>query len=167
MLPSKTSTYWSTNNTMHQFVDDILAPYFESAKEKLGLPSTQAAIWKIDCWSVHKSKDFLSWMKRNHKNIIIVVIPGGCTGIWQPLDVGVQRVLKLSMTRSAHRDIVEEASAQIAKKVPADQIKLDTRVGTLRDRSVGWVVQAIHDIDNPELIAKVSRRTVLLNWAPN
>ncbi|KAJ7149283.1 hypothetical protein C8R43DRAFT_828505, partial [Mycena crocata] len=66
----------------------------------------------------------------------------------------IQRVLKLSMKRSAHRDIVDEATKQLAAGIPADELKLDTTVGTLRNRSVGWVVQAFHDVNKPELIKK-------------
>ncbi|KAJ7362495.1 hypothetical protein DFH08DRAFT_639504, partial [Mycena albidolilacea] len=79
MLPSGTKTYWSTHDTMHLLVDDIIAPYFEATKLELGLPSSQISIWKIDCWSVHKSKEFLAWMKKNHPTIIVLFVPGGCT----------------------------------------------------------------------------------------
>lgn len=63
MTPSGTATYWSNHNTMHDLVDDSIAPYFEAQKVELNLPSSQVSIWKIDCWSVHKSKIFLAWMK--------------------------------------------------------------------------------------------------------
>ncbi|KAJ6449833.1 hypothetical protein C8R47DRAFT_929381, partial [Mycena vitilis] len=79
MLPSKTGTYWSNHDTMHHLADNIIAPYFESKKKELGLPPSQYSIWKIDCWSVHKSKEFLAWMKKHHPFIIIVFVPGGCT----------------------------------------------------------------------------------------
>ncbi|KAJ6622144.1 hypothetical protein B0H10DRAFT_1715538, partial [Mycena sp. CBHHK59/15] len=85
-----------------------IVPYFEDVKKKLGLPPTQVAVWKIDCWSAHKSKDFRDWMKKNHPYIIVLFIHGGCTSITQPLDVGIQRLMKLSIKHSAHRDIVEE-----------------------------------------------------------
>ncbi|KAJ3984384.1 hypothetical protein F5890DRAFT_1397726, partial [Lentinula detonsa] len=79
--PSKTDTYWSTMDTMKSLVNDIIAPYFEREKADLGIesPSEQYSIWKIDCWSVHKSKEFLSWMKEAHPTIIVVFIPGNCT----------------------------------------------------------------------------------------
>ncbi|KAJ7101748.1 hypothetical protein C8R44DRAFT_582586, partial [Mycena epipterygia] len=79
MVPSGTSTYWSNHPTMHQLVDDIIAPYFEATKIELKLPASQVSIWKIDCWSVHKSKEFLAWMKLHHPNIIVIFVPGGCT----------------------------------------------------------------------------------------
>lgn len=58
MLPSKTSTYWSTQETMQDLVDTIIAPYFETTKVTLNLPPEQCSVWKIDCWSVHKSTEF-------------------------------------------------------------------------------------------------------------
>ena len=154
MLPSKTSTYWSTQESMQDLVDTIISPYFEETKVALNLPPEQCSVWKIDCWSVHKSAEFLGWMKKKHVNIIVIFIPGGCTGVWQPLDVGVQRVMKLSIKRSAHRDIVDEVSAQIASE--RKEIRLDVTLGTLRDRAVGWVVNAIREISNKVLICKVS-----------
>ncbi|KAJ3790464.1 hypothetical protein GGU10DRAFT_251459, partial [Lentinula aff. detonsa] len=79
--PSRSDTYWSTLETMKSLVDEIIAPYFEQAKHKLGIedPDGQYSIWKIDCWSVHKSEAFLSWMKKTHPKIIIIFVPGNCT----------------------------------------------------------------------------------------
>jgi hypothetical protein len=152
MRPSLTLTYWSTHETMHDLVDNIIAPYFDRTKEELGLPPSQCSIWKIDCWSVHKSDEFVTWMKKNHNSIIIIFVPGGCTGVWQPLDVGIQRILKLSLKRSAHHDVVKEVSDQISAR---EDIKLDTTIGTLSDRSVGWIANAMKDINDKDLTKKV------------
>ncbi|THU88986.1 hypothetical protein K435DRAFT_678877 [Dendrothele bispora CBS 962.96] len=90
--PSKTKTYWSTQNTMKSLVNDIIAPYFERKKRELKIeaPEEQQSIWKIDCWSVHKSEAFLSWIKKTHPTIIVIFVPGNCTSVFQPLDVGIQ-----------------------------------------------------------------------------
>jgi len=87
-------------------------------------------------------------------NIIIIFISRGCTGIWQPLDVGVQRVMKLSIKRSTHHDMVDEVSAQLASGTK--DLRLDVMLGTLRDRAVGWVVNAICEISNKVLVCKAS-----------
>jgi hypothetical protein len=60
--------------------------------------------------------------------------------------------MKLSIKRSAHRDIVDEVSAQIASG--RGEIRLDVTLATLRDRAVGWVVNAICEISNKVLICK-------------
>jgi hypothetical protein len=59
------------------------------------------------------------------------------------------------MKCSAHHDIVNEVMVQMASGMT--DIKVDTSLGILRDRVVGWVVRAIDDIDNKDLILKVSR----------
>jgi hypothetical protein len=161
MLPSKSGNYWSTHETMVDLVNEIIAPYFDATKAELGLDDDQLSIWKIDCWSIHKSDQFLSWMKTNYPNIYVSFIPGSCTGVWQPLDVGIQRIMKLSMQRSAHQDVVKEVQDQLTKGVT--DIKVDTTVNTLHDRSVGWVVNAIHDLDRLDLILKVCGQFFLFN----
>lgn len=55
---SDTGTYWSTQKTMRDLVDNIIAPYFSEQKAKLGVPESQKSIWQIDVWSVHRSREF-------------------------------------------------------------------------------------------------------------
>lgn len=159
-VPSGTKTYWSNLNTMKSLVNDIIAPYFNAKRKDLGLPSTQKALWKIDCWSVHKSEEFRTWMKKTHPNIIIIYVPGGCTGLWQPLDVAIQRPLKLSLKRSGHLDMVNEVTEQLTQpEVDPRTVKVDTTVGVLRDRSVAWLVNAYDAINNKCLILKVGNHS--------
>ncbi|CAK5265356.1 unnamed protein product [Mycena citricolor] len=150
--PSGNGTYWSTHTTMHSFVDNILAPHFEDTKARLKLPETQYSLWKIDCWSVHRSDEFLTWMKASHPRILICFVPGGCTGLFQPLDVGVQRVMKHAMKLSAHEDVVAEASSLLRSGALVG--KLYTTVTTLRDRCVGWIIDAFHACNDRELVQK-------------
>jgi DDE superfamily endonuclease len=151
---SGTTTYWSNHKTMHSFVNRILAPYFDNAKVELGLPHSQKSLWTIDVWSVHRSKEFMRWMRNNHPTIIVDFVPGGCTGVAQPCDVGIQRPLKLSMKKTYHEDIVSEVLQQIEAK--SEVISIDSRVGTLRDRSMRWIWNAYKAINNKTLVKKVS-----------
>ncbi|KAJ6590815.1 hypothetical protein B0H10DRAFT_2197604 [Mycena sp. CBHHK59/15] len=78
-----------------------------------------------------------------------------------PLDVRVQRPMKQSMKCSAHRDVVEEASALLRPEegeeaVDPTILKLDTTRGTLRNRCIGWIVDAFHVCNNKDLTLKVS-----------
>jgi len=90
-------TYWSNQQLMQKFIDDILAPYFKQAKTKLGLPPNQHTLWQIDVWSVHRSQEFRDWMQDHHPTIVLDFVPGDCTGIYQPCNVGIQRPFKLSI----------------------------------------------------------------------
>ncbi|EJD54964.1 hypothetical protein AURDEDRAFT_49858, partial [Auricularia subglabra TFB-10046 SS5] len=79
--PSMTKTYWSTQATMRSYVDNILVPYYERQCALLGLGDDQEFLWVIDCWSVHRSKEFRTWMKVNHPRITMLYVPANCTSI--------------------------------------------------------------------------------------
>jgi hypothetical protein len=122
---------------MQSLVQDIIGPYFDRKKEELNLPASQCSIWMIDCWSVHKLEEFRGWMKNMHANIIISFVPANMTGLAQPLDIGIQRVLKQSMKRSAHKDIVDKCMAHLNSGTPDVAFKLDTTLGNLCDHCMG------------------------------
>ena len=103
--------------------------------------------------SVHRSEEFRGWMRTNHPNIILDFVPGGCTGIHQPCDVGIQRPLKLSIRKSYHEDIVAEFVSQLNNGCTV--LKIDDSIGVLRDRSVNWMWNAFSVLQNKELIKKV------------
>jgi hypothetical protein len=153
---SKTKTYWSTQETMRNFVNCILAPYFDSQKAKLGLPPDQCSIWLIDCWSVHRSEEFLVWMWKTHSTIIIIFVPAGCTGLFQPCDVGVQLPVKHSLKKSAHEDIVNEVLRQLEAGVSPQKVTIDSGIKVMRNRTVGWLWRAYSTVNKPDIIKKVS-----------
>jgi hypothetical protein len=153
---SKTKTYWSTQETMRNFVNCILAPYFDSQKEKLGLPPDQCSIWLIDCWSVHRSEEFLVWMWKMHSTIIVIFVPAGCTGLLQSCDVGVQLPVKHSLKRSAHEDIVNEVLRQLEAGASPQKVTIDSGIKVMRNRTVSWLWRAYNTVNKPDIIKKVS-----------
>lgn len=132
-----THTYWSNLAMMKSYVTKILDPYFQSVHERLGLPPTQKALWQIDVWSVHRSKEFCDWMSENFSNIILNYIPGGCTGLTQPCDVGIQHTFKFSLKRSDHESVVNEMLQQIDNNDLT--LFFDTKIGKLHNESVTWL----------------------------
>jgi hypothetical protein len=150
---SSTDTYWSTLGTMKLFVDRILVPYFSEQKRRLGLPQTQKSLWLIDAWAVHRSKEFLEWMKKHHPGILIRFVPAGTTGLFQPCDVGIQRVFKHSLKRSFHENIVEEMLAQIDEG--KETIMVEKKLAILRDRTPKWLCDAYKTVNKPEIVKKV------------
>ncbi|KAF8595651.1 hypothetical protein BDV93DRAFT_456378 [Ceratobasidium sp. AG-I] len=154
---SGTKTYWSTLDTMRSFVSRILVPYFRSQIEIHNLPPTQRCVFQLDCWSVHRSEEFLTWMSTTYPWILLHFIPGGCTGVFQACDTGTQRVVKLAMRRASHEDIVNETSDALKGGCAPSDVINDHTIKTLRNRSVRWLVEGYTAINSPELIKKVSR----------
>ena len=157
---SGTTTYWSNLETMKTFVDEILAPYFERIKREKGLPVTQKSLWMIDVWSVHRSKEFRTWMRVGHPNILLDYVPGGCTSVMQPCDVGIQRPFKLSVKRSYQEDIVTEMLNQLGNNLKEGlAVNIDTRLPVLRDQSTRWIWNAYKAVSREELVKKVTHPT--------
>jgi hypothetical protein len=152
---SGNQTYWSMQKTMKSLVNDIIAPYFSEQKKKLGLPETQKSIWQIDVWLVHRSQEFCDWMQKTHPNIILHYVPAGCTGVFQPCNVGIQQIMKHSLKQLCHRDVVNEILEQINDEKP--NITVDKTVGVLRDRTVSWLWDAYQTLNEPWIVKKVSK----------
>ena len=92
-------------------------------------------------------------MKQTHPTIILDFVPGGCTSVAQPCDVGIQWLFKLSIKRSYHEDVVSEVMHQLESQ--ATIVDFDTHVGAMRDRSTRWIWNAYQAINHENLVKKV------------
>jgi hypothetical protein len=57
-------SHWLTLETTKRFVHKIQLPYLHSQIEQLGLLEHHKMVWLLNCWFVHKSKEFLDYMKK-------------------------------------------------------------------------------------------------------
>ena len=151
------SNHWSTQSTMQSYVQHILVPYFEGHRQD----PKQICIWQIDCWSVHQSAEFRDWMYKTYPWIRIHYVPANCTGLFQPCDVGIQRVLKLAIRQTALQDIINDTMEQLDDGVQPSMVTFEKQLPVIRDRSVRWLVNGYEAINNPELIKKVTFRSIL------
>jgi hypothetical protein len=139
----------------------IVVPYFERKKRELGFSSDQTCIVQLDVWSVHRSEAFRSWVRQTYPWITLDFVPGGCTGLWQVCDVGIQRPFKQSIRRSQLDDIVAETMQHLEDGVSPAEMRIAKEIGELRDRCVRWFVDAYDTINNSALICKAWERCVV------
>ncbi|KIJ41449.1 hypothetical protein M422DRAFT_172333, partial [Sphaerobolus stellatus SS14] len=132
-------------------------PYFQCKKKELGRPEDQECLLQIDVWLVHRSKEFRGFMSSTYPWIILDYVPGGCTGLWQPCNLGIQRPIKLSIKHSQHADIVEETLKYLCAGHKPEEIKLNTQKHTFRDRSPAWLLKSYHAVNRPEIIKKLGQ----------
>jgi hypothetical protein len=92
-------------------------------------------------------------MRTHHPTIVLDFIPGSCTGVAQPCDVGIQRPFKLSIKQSYHEDVIQELLQQMNSGSKAkDELTIETRLPILRDRSTGWLLSAFKAINHEALV---------------
>ena len=146
--------HWSNLETMKSYVRNILSVYFVE-QQALLKRSNQVCVWTIDCWSIHHLQEFRDWMRENYPWILVRYVPGGCTGIFQPCDVGIQRILKHAMKKTALSHIVKETVAHLNNDKDPGTIILAKGVKVLRNQSVEWLVQGYKAINTPDIVKKV------------
>jgi hypothetical protein len=56
--------------------------------------TTEKMVWLLDCWTVHKSKKKLDWVKKKHSTILVIYVLTNCTNVLQHVDVILQYLLK-------------------------------------------------------------------------
>ncbi|KAF8505232.1 hypothetical protein JB92DRAFT_2616136, partial [Gautieria morchelliformis] len=66
----------------------------------------------------------------------------------------IQRLLKHSIKRSAHVDVVAETVGLLEDGTPSNQLRLDTRLPVLRDRSIGWTFTAFQKLNDVKIVKK-------------
>ena len=129
-------------HTMKEWVDKIVAPYRQKKIDELKLQATQKMVLLLDLWSVHRSKEFRKWMKENHPHIILLYVPGGCTGKFQPCDVIVQRPFKASVTSDFQNWVAAQCTDQISSGVLPGEVRLSTSKPLLRDLNCEWMYRS-------------------------
>lgn len=88
-------SHWCTEETMIRYNEQVLLPWVEQTREKLGLPKTQKALIILDVYKAHRTENMIQSF-RNY-NFDIVFVPGNCTSELQPLDLSVNSCLKAEL----------------------------------------------------------------------
>jgi hypothetical protein len=154
-------TYWSNQTTMRHYVMYFIVLYFTRKKEELGYLLDQVCIVLLDVWSVHQSLEFRRWICATYPWLWLIYVPGGLTLLFQPCDVGVQRWLKHALRRFQLEDIVEETTTFLDNGGDPLKMKLETRIGVLRNRLVRWFVETHKAINKPQLVLNAWKNCIV------
>ncbi|KAL3676233.1 hypothetical protein R1sor_026181 [Riccia sorocarpa] len=148
------ANHWASFDTMKDWVDRILAPYYVQICKKHELQvGEQKMVLLLDCWAVHRGKEFRAFMERNHPYVLLLYVPAGCTSIYQPADVAIQRPLKARFARNYHEWAIEQVKLSLDADVEPTGTKFDVSIGTLRAKACEWMWNAhVHVADNSDLI---------------
>lgn len=139
---------------MKSWVTKILEPYWCAKMAELQIASPECVL-QLNVWKVHCSREFTGWMKENYPWISLEFVPGGCTGLWQPCDVSIQRPLKLAIKHNQQADVVDETLGQLRQSILPHDVKFNLTLGCLRDRAVNWLTSAYQEINKPEIVLQV------------
>jgi hypothetical protein len=155
--------------SMTDYFTDILVPWFSKAKQRLNLPESQTCIVYLDVWSVHRGIQLRTWVKATYPWIELHYVPGGCTGLFQPCNVGMQRLFKQAIKRAQLADTVATTLKHLSSTSGegSTAFKLDVTIGELRKQCPRWFVQPFDTIQCPDLVRAAFERCRVPNLDPN
>ena len=85
------ANHWSNENTMIEYIEEVIVPYVESVRQELQV-SQQAAMAIFHNFKGQITKKVLDELEQN--NIQSVLIPANCTDRLQPMDLSVNKSIK-------------------------------------------------------------------------
>ncbi|KAG1802170.1 uncharacterized protein HD556DRAFT_1304341 [Suillus plorans] len=154
----KKTSHYSTLKTMREWIENILEPWRKVVIETdPDLDDDQHAIVYLDCYPVHTSQDFRTYVWEKYP----------CTGKFQPADVGLNRVIKHRLKQNQVNFLVEAHSNQISRRLVPEQVKFTTSLPVLRDASVAALVDVYDFMTSAagrELVKKGWERCIAKEW---
>jgi len=155
---TQTPNHWSSQQSMRDYVDLIITPWVNTKRAQHKCPDSHVLLL-FDCWSVHKSEEFLGWMKTSYPTYHVVFIPAGCTGKAQPADVVMQRPLKCEITNQFLQWTAATMMTQMGANSGAiPDFEINTAMGILKPKLVAWALEAWTKLKNRKAM-------ILKGWA--
>lgn len=136
-------TYWSSFETTKAWIAEILLAHWERIIRVHNLSLDSKMILYLDCWTIHRSKEFCEWIAATYLFIILLFVPANCTGIFQPCDVGLQRLFKQSVKQSASQFFVKHVQDERLKGIAPGKIRFPIKLGQLRDQTPTWCTTGV------------------------
>lgn len=144
--------HWSTIDTMKEYMERIIQPYISHIINLYNLDRESRAIVLLDCWSVHKSKQFRDYVRRTHPNILLVYIPPNCTGQLQVADVALNYSFKHLIKIQYEEWVADEVMKQLQAN---ESVKLATGAKIIKPLILEWCYNSWKKLENrQELIIK-------------
>ncbi|KIK98554.1 hypothetical protein PAXRUDRAFT_9449 [Paxillus rubicundulus Ve08.2h10] len=151
-------SHFSMLKTMKEWVAHIFEPYRQRVIETdPGLGDNQISIIYLDCYPVHTSEAFRLYVFKEYPYVILCFVPASCTGIFQPADVGLNRVIKHRIKQHQTEYLVATHQEQINSSLTTEQVKFTTSLPVLRNASVDGIVRVYEFMTGPfgrELVQK-------------
>jgi hypothetical protein len=81
---------WMNEGMMHKWIDVVLLPWKEM--QDLNQPCHQPPILILDAYHVHQMGSVVNQIQS--MGIDVIHIPAGCTSLCQPIDIGINKLIK-------------------------------------------------------------------------
>ena len=155
--------HWSTEETMVQYIEEIIIPYVDKMRELLK-DTSKAALVIIDKFKGQITTSVNSLLEGN--NINVCLIPANTTDLLQPMDLAVNKPAKDFLKRKFEEWYSGEVTKQLNGVIDIQSTEIqpvDLSFGAMKLLTSKWLVEmAKYLLDNPQFVVNGFRRAGIL-----
>ena len=156
--------HWSTEETMVQYIEEIILPYVQRQRDALEDTST-AALVIIDNFKGQITDSIHNLLEAN--NIHVVLLPANTTDLLQPMDISVNKPAKDFLKRKFEQWYADEVTKQLqgAEDIEAVEIQpFDMRSAAMKVLTAKWLVEMWEYIsENPQIVVNGFKHAGILS----
>lgn len=144
--------HWSTEETMLQYVQQIIVPFVEQMRDFLC--EQKSAVVIMDNFKGQVTEKMIELMESH--DIHMCLLPANTTDRLQPMDVAVNKPAKAFLKKKFQTWYAEQISAQLEGEADVDNVNIepiDLSMAVMKEASASWLVEMWDYIsDNPQFI---------------
>eukprot|EP00854_Cymbomonas_tetramitiformis_P017630 gene17630-20999_t len=142
---TQTDNHWANQRTNLEMYENIIIPYTKTTKRTLGLPANHPYIVIHDFWPVQQTEVYYEEVKAIAPEVQHCNIPAKLTGKFQKADIDGGGIIKPKVVCIAEQYVAEKVQEQYDEGVDSADVKLDLRLGTLKNELTNWVGIAVEE----------------------
>ena len=135
-----TENHWANEMTVMRYLERILFPYVEAKRAELHLDTNYPCLVIFDRFRGQCTSRITSMLKKRH--IHIAVVPANCTDRLQPLDVSVNKAVKVFLRNQFQDWYAERMCQQIRQrsneKTPL--VPVDLKMAIVKPLGIKWML---------------------------
>lgn len=148
--------HWSNEDTMKEYVDNVLIQYVTEKRRSLGLATDYPALIIFDNFKAQCTPAVLTQLDQNNFNVVLV--PPNCTDRLQPLDVSVNKAVKNQLRAEFQGWYARQVCQQ--RQEGQERKPIDLKMSAIKPLSAGWIVSACNYVkNNPTIIINGFKET--------
>lgn len=152
--------HWSTEETMIDYINEIIVPYVEAQRDALQNPM-QAALVVMDNFTGQVTTTINDLLEAH--NINVCLLPANTTDQLQAIDIAVNKPAKDFLKRKFEHWYSDEVTKQLhgVSDVESAEIQpVDLSMAAIKELSAQWLVEmAEYIVNNPQFVVNGFRRS--------
>ena len=145
--------HWSTEDTMIEYINEIIIPYVQNQRDLLENPALSALVI-MDNFRGQITSSINTLLEAH--NIHVCLLPPNTTDLLQPLDIAVNKPAKDFLKRKFEEWYSNEVTKQLHGICDLDSVVIqpvDLSMAAVKEQSAKWLVEMYEYIaDNPQFV---------------